>query len=92
MPISEQSTETIVAELISRDGVEYESIKAGQEVNYKPTKDVLFIVVPPDAKPHKKTTAEIRDGIKTELMAYLLTDYKTGDQEAGKLLVELLKG
>lgn len=92
MPTSEQSTEAIVAELISRDGVEYESIKAGQEVNYRPNRDVLFIVAPIDAKPHKKTTAEIRDETKTEFMAYLLHEYKSGYQDAGKLLVELLKG
>lgn len=85
-------TSSIVSELISRDGVEYDLLSAGKEICYKPPKDVFFIVVHSDAAPHKKTVADIRDEVKTELMCYLLKQAKNNNAESEKLLVELLKG
>jgi len=92
MPTSELSTEAIVAELISRDGVEYEQVCAGREIAYTPPKDAYFIVVPPDAMPHNETIKEKKEAIQAEFMALLMERAKGGEQVAAEMLLQLLKG
>lgn len=87
------NTTELIKELSSREGVEYEQVKAGKEIYYNPSKDAYFIVVPPEAMPHKETFKEKKEAVEAEFMAFLMEQVKSGnDAAAGEMLLKLLKG
>lgn len=92
MPASELSTEAIISELISRDGVQYMEAKKGQPLQFEAPEDCFLLVVPSDAMPHKETFKEKKEAVEAEFMALLMEHAKNGEQPAAEMLLKLLKG
>ena len=90
--MKEYTTIDLLAELFTREGVEWEQVSKGQEISYTPPKDAYFIVVPPDAMPHKETFKEKKEAVEAEFMALLMEHAKNGEQAAAEMLLKLLKG
>ena len=86
-------TSDLIAELLSRDGVQYMEAKKGQPLKFDAPEDCFLLVVPPDAMPHKETFKEKKDAVEAEFMVFLMEQLKSGnDAAAGEMLLKLLKG
>ena len=92
MKLSEVPTAEMVAEIVTREGVDWSEVNAGQEYNYKPPKDGHFIIVPKNAMSHKVTAKEKEAEIRIQFLNDLLKAYESGEREAASMLAAMLGG
>lgn len=85
-------TADLIAELTSRNGVQYMEAKKGQPLQFDAPEDCFLLVVPPDAMPHKETFKEKKEAVEAEFMALLMEHARNGEQPAAEMLLQLLKG
>lgn len=90
--MNEYTTEQLMAEIASRDGVQWMKAYKGQPLELNAPEDEYLLVIPLDAMPHKETAKEKAEKIKLEFMDMLLGRYREGDKEAGSVLAGLLRG
>ena len=86
------STDALIQEFVSRDGVQYMEAKKGQPLQFDAPEDRFLLVVPPDAMPHKETFKEKKEAVEAEFMALLMEHARNGEQPAAEMLLRLLKG
>lgn len=61
------STDLLIQELISRDGVQYMEAKKGQPLQFDAPEDCFLLVVPPDSMPHKETLQGEKRGRRSRI-------------------------
>ena len=85
MDIKSISTPDLIAELVTREGVDWSEVQHGLKYEYVPPQDGHFIIVPKNAIPHKET-------LKERFMRVLFENYENGDKDAGNMLITLMTG